>query len=202
MTFSIKSKSTINIEAKKYRDKLEKEYQKKLQEIVEYVKKDSSKQSEIDLVKKVYEWFCDNIEYDSSILAEKKQDGTFINKEYLYQNGKFWRSEKYAILCGKGVCESISLAMKDVYLLLGIECKYVTGTDDNVLQDEFKGKHRAWNEIELEGKAYTIDWTPHLGLLWQNQEQVKLTKKKEFFEYFDFSEIKKGFVVGRHKILL
>ena len=181
MTFIIKSKSTINVEAKKYRDKLEKEYQKKLQEIVEYAKKDSLNQSKVNLVKKVYEWFCDNIEYDSSILSEKKQDGTFINKEYVFQDGKFWRSEKYAILCGKGVCESISLAMKDVYSLLGIKCKYVTGTDDNVLQDEFKGKHHAWNEIVLEGKSYTIDWTPHFRTFMTKPRTSQSGEKERVF---------------------
>ena len=39
MTFIIKSKSTINVEAKKYRDKLEKEYQKNYKKLLNMQKK-------------------------------------------------------------------------------------------------------------------------------------------------------------------
>lgn len=161
MLFKIKSESQIDEKTKAYRNLLDKDYQQKLEEIVEYVKKNCDINSKEKLSKKVFDWFCDNVKYDENILSEKREDGSFINKEYEYKGGKFWRSEKYALLCGKGVCQSISLALKDVYSMLGIECRYVSGRDDDVVLDRFKGRHHAWNEIVLEGKTYTVDWTPH-----------------------------------------
>jgi transglutaminase/protease-like cytokinesis protein 3 len=152
----------INKKEREYRKMLEKDYENRIQDIVCDVRGNCTTGSKVEISKRIFDWFCDNIKFDEKILDGKKENGSYSNKIYQYKDGEFFSSEKYSILCGQGICIGVSTAIKDVFEKFGIECRCVSGTDNNVVKQDFKGRHHAWNEIDLEGKTYTIDWTPHL----------------------------------------
>lgn len=159
MTFEIKHK---NID--KNMQLVEQEYQQTIKEIANNLKSTNSFITKKELIKRLFDWWQENIQYDNTILEQPRNNngtGKYPNITYPYKNTLILASEKYApILLKKGICESFSIAFKDICELIGVECKVINSGDNNVISDYKKYAH-AWNEVYIDGKYKTIDLTPN-----------------------------------------
>lgn len=178
IVFKIKGNYTpkIDLVAEQKRiDFLEQEYQAKIKEIADEISKaafiinnDTAKKSQLqkELVQKAFQWFKKNYQYENEILNHRTESGfnPFEILPYNYKDREVRCDEKYApVLCGKGICSSVSDAFKDVCDLLKIHCSVISTRDEVVPADSFFKKYaHAWNEVILDnGGRYTVDLTPH-----------------------------------------
>ena len=101
-------------------------------------------------IKGVYDWICDNIEYDYDWDDEHPEE----NISY-YQH-----TTHAAIIERKAVCQGISSLFYRLMLELDVDCRYITGIADQPGDTDY----HAWNIVKLDGKYYNVDVTWDLGL--------------------------------------
>ena len=101
-------------------------------------------------IKGVYDWICDNIEYDYDWDDEHPEE----NISY-YQH-----TTHAAIIEKKAVCQGIASLFYRLMLELDVDCRYITGIADQPGDTDY----HAWNIVKLDGKYYNMDATWDLGL--------------------------------------
>ncbi|WP_295158021.1 leucine-rich repeat protein [uncultured Ruminococcus sp.] len=107
----------------------------KADRIIEYLDLDGK--SDRDKIFAIYNYVCQNVEYDH---------------ENAYDDSNVKKYSGYAALCErKAVCQGYALAVYDLMLKAGIDCRVVTG--------KLNGGNHAWNIVRLNGKYYYLDAT-------------------------------------------
>lgn len=117
-----------------------------------------------EIVRTVYDWICDNVEYDNS-------------HPYNY----FHMYTAYAALIDNyAVCQGYAQLFYRLMLELGIDCRLIAGIGG--------GDNHAWNIVRLDGRYYNIDST--WGETSGNREKwyLKGDAAKDFPDHRRFSE--------------
>ncbi len=107
----------------------------------------SKEDSDVKKVKLIHDWLVQNATYDLTATSNE------VTPDVSY-------SAVGIILYKKGVCSGYAEAFHVFMTLMGIDCRYVTGTGN--------GGNHAWNLVKLDNKWYHIDvtWddpTPDIG---------------------------------------
>ena len=126
------------------------ERDQKLQEMVEKIITylDLEEKSEYEKIYAIYNYVCENVEYDYSVL-DKEDNWDGVSLGY----GQF----AYEALCeGKAVCAGIARGIVELMEYAGIECHYIDGWAQN-------GITHAWNLVRIGDLYYYIDATTDLG---------------------------------------
>lgn len=185
MSFIINNRS-VNVKDRLARQEIKKEYQEKIKTIVEQIKGNDQVIIKKELIKRLFAWWNNNIQYDNSILNNRRiNEGTYSAITYKYKGTILACGEKCApILLHKGVCNSFSEAFKDICDLIGIECRVVHARDKDVSVESFKRLAHAWNEVTIDGETTTIDLDPHfLTCMGQRRTKPKFEiHSKSLFE--------------------
>ena len=179
--FDIKNKK-LNSERLNIRKEIEQEYQKRIRIIADNIKCSANFITKRQILKNLFDWWNENIQYDYNILKQPDGGNNAISTIYYDYKGEkdiMHCGEKYApILLGKGVCTSYSEAIKDICDLINIECKVVDAKDDNVLS-AFKCHKHAWDEITIDGEVLTLDLDPHFLTFMGRRRTTSVFKIKE-----------------------
>ena len=93
--------------------------------------------SPYEAVKTVYDWMCENIEYDYVNLGNP--------------NYKLQYSAYAALINRTSVCQGYAVLLYRLLLELGIDCRVIVGTS--------QGGNHAWNIVKLGNKYYNLDAT-------------------------------------------
>ena len=135
------------------------EADEKADRIIEYLDLDGK--SDREKIHEIYNYVCQNVDFD---FERMNDDSTEIEHS------------AYAALCDrKAVCQGYALAIYNLMLKAGIDCRIVTGK----LGDEA----HAWNIVALDGKYYFLDATND-----RYREDYDFYDHKDNFDLFLVSE--------------
>ena len=145
-------------EKSEFQNYLEKEYNKKLNVIIDSIPKNISKEEQL---KTAYLWLVNNVKFDSS--HEYNSDGTASAVYYaVYNNWKISNGDKYApLLVGKGICAGIAPVMNDICKKLNIEYQQLFGNTREIVDND--GNQigacvaHTWNAVNLDGTYKHLD---------------------------------------------
>ena len=98
--------------------------------------------SDLDKVRAVHDWLCDNVEYDE---IHKRNEHYHL------------RSTAYgALVYRHATCQGYAVSAYRLLRELGVDCRVVKGM---AYRDDSDGEYHAWNIVGIDGKYYNMDVT-------------------------------------------
>ncbi len=128
---------------------------KKIERIIDQIKKDTNNMNDLEKINYVYKWIGDNSYYDHIF--------TFSANNQSYYN---------VFINHKGVCSAFAKASQIILQNIGINSYIVAG--------EMDGVGHMWNIVELDGKHYFFDSTAATG---ENNNQRRGLIQSNFGKY-------------------
>lgn len=125
--------------------------------------------TDYEKVQSVYDYICENIEYDH----ENLEDDSYTIKHTAYS----------ALMHKKTVCQGYATLFYRLMLELGVDCRVIAGTGGG-------GPH-GWNIVELDGLYYNLDATwdaPNATAGWPYEYFLKCDSK--FTGHYPYDEYK------------
>lgn len=146
------SKEIFESEWQVFRQKLEEEYDKQLEELISVIPLDLSDEEKM---KFIFSWLVNNIEYEHNL--DYYNDGSVSCPIIeIYNNWGIRVSDKYApLMLQKAICSGIAPVVNDVCTKLGIESKSIIG-ETRELENGSRVKH-VWNIITIGGVPRHFD---------------------------------------------
>lgn len=146
------SKEVYKNEWEAFQQKLDEEYNKKLDELISIIPLNLSQEEKL---KFIFSWLVNNIDYEHNL--EYNNDGSVSCLPVkIYNNWGIRVSDKYApLILRKTICSGISPIINDICMRLGIESKSLEG-ETREIANGVRVKH-VWNIVFIDGTPKHFD---------------------------------------------
>jgi transglutaminase/protease-like cytokinesis protein 3 len=136
---------------------------------------------DVEKLRAIYKWVCNNIEFDYSLYLENKQKRERLTPEEFAQWNQKFNKRLFSELVEhrRTVCTGYAYLLRELCSYAGINCVIVDGYGKTSRKSKYP--NHSWNAVQLNNKWYLCDATWGSGVVNMTNLEYEKDYKEIYF---------------------